>query len=784
MLLRRFRKDSLFSFINLINLGIGFAAFILISQFINSFLTFDRHNEKFDRIYRLQLFMDQKDNAQMHSASVTAAFSRRELVNLPEIERIALLHDVGDNNKDGVFLSVDKKNQFLTRYGYYADQSIFDILTFRFVDGDMQNALVEPYSIVLSKSLADKLFPEGKPVGKLVYGENKAILTVTGVFEDIPAKSSLTPAYLIPMKIFTALTGWNDYADNYWAYSFYTYVLLKPNASPQSVDAKIYDALKGYRKEHHPYLRPLSKLFLNPYFQNDFILILSLYSFLALLILLLSSINFINLQTANATNRFREIGIKKTVGFTKKQLWKQFMFESIFFAIISALIGLVLAQLAVPAFNRILGAGIITSLVSDWRLILVIATCTLLTGFLSGLHPAYAISSYDPVTAMKQKFVQEENNGINLKRILVTGQFSISIFLVLVSFIIYRQSQYMLNKDMGFDSENVAFANIVTNKKGSFDPVRQNLLRHPEIVDACVSDFIPFILPGGDDINWEGGSPEDRVFVRISNVSYDFVPTYNLEMLSGRNFSREYPADHQKCLINETAARIFGWKESVGKHLKPYNIDYEVIGVIRDYVVFSVHNPLEPHIYLFLPDSIYSDRIYSVRFVPGSEKRAMKIVRNEFEAAFPDDAFDFKNIRNRINNENAYLYWQKFSKTSNYISLISTLISSIGLFGLILFVTKRKMKEIVLRKVMGFSFFNLYYTLSSGFVKLFLMAIIIAWPAAYYVYTYLPGANKYGIQIWEFLLGTLIILIVALATISFQIVKAVKTRPVEVLKDE
>ena len=249
---------------------------------------------------------------------------------------------MGDNNKNGVFLSVDKKNQFLTRYGYYADQSVFDIFTFRFLEGDPQNALVEPYSIVLSKRLADKLFPEGKPSGNRYMVKTRLSSPLPAYMRIYRQNPPWHPAYLLPMKIFTALTGWKDYEDNYWAYSFYTYVLLKPNASPQSVDAKIHDALKDYRKEHYPYLRPMSKLFLNPYFQNDFILILSLYSFIALLILMLSSINYINLQTANATTRFREIGIKKTVGFTKKQLWKQFMFESIFFAIISALIGLVL----------------------------------------------------------------------------------------------------------------------------------------------------------------------------------------------------------------------------------------------------------------------------------------------------------------------------------------------------------------------------------------------------------------------------------------------------------
>jgi len=784
MLARRFSKDFLFSVVNLTNLVVGFAAFILLSQFLSAEFSFDKQNINYDRIYRVQLFMDQQENAEIHSASITAAFSRHELLKMPEIEKIALIHDVGDNNKNGVFLSIDRKNQFLTRYGYYADQSVFDIFTFKFTEGSQKNALVKPYSIVLSEKLAKLLFPEGNALGRQVFGENKAILTVTGVYRNIPETSTWIPAYLVPMNSFTALTGWKDYEDNYWAYSFYTYVLLKPNASSSSVDAKLYDALKDYRKEHHPYLRPMSELLLNPFFQKDIGTILGLCVFIAILILVLSSVNFINLQTANATNRFREIGIKKTAGFTKRQLWYQFMIESIAMTIIASAIGLVLAQLMMPAFNRMIGGHFLTSIFSDWKLINIVAVVTLVTGILSGIHPAIAISSFSPVHTLKQKFVDEEVNGFGLKKILVTIQFSISIFLLLVSFIIYRQTHYMLTREMGFDTKHVLFANIVTNNTGSFEPIRQNLLRYPEIQDACMSDYIPFILPGGDDMNWEGGQPDEKVFVRFSNVSYDFVPTFGLRMADGRNFSREFPSDNQKCLINETAARIFHWKESVGKHLKVWGKDYEVIGVISDYVVFSVHNPLEPHLYRLLPDSLISNGEYSVRFTPGTEKKAMEIVTAEFERSFPADAFEFKNIQNRIQNENAVMAWKKFRKICGFIAFLSILISSIGLFGLILFVTRRKMKEIAIRKVLGFSVANLYLILSSGFIKLLFLSIFISWPAAYYTYNYLPSANKYGIQIWEFLIGTFIVLIVALVTISFQIFKAVRTRPVVVLKDE
>jgi putative ABC transport system permease protein len=784
MLLRRIYKEKLLYFIIFANLIIGYATFIVISQFISGTFMWDKYNTNYDRIYRLQLFMDQKENTIKHTWSVTAALSRKDLVDLPEIEKIALIHDVGDNNKSGVFLSVDKKKQFLSRFGYYADQTVFDIFTFKFIEGDPQQALTRPYSIVLSKELADKLFPGGNALGKQVYGENKVVFNVSGVYENLPLRSTWRPVYILPMLSYAALTGQQNYDNNYWGYSFYTYVLLKPNANPASIDNKIYNALKDFRKEHHPYLRPMSKLYVNPFFDPSLYIAVGLLTFLSVLILVLSSINFINLQTASATNRFREIGIKKTLGFNKRRLWFQFMFESMVLSIAASLTGIFLAQLAIPSLNNMIGWGSFPDILENPKLIFIILAVTLITGFLSGVHPAYVISSYSPVAALKQKFISEKSNGINLKKILVTIQFSISVFMLIVAFIIFRQTNFMLTKDLGFNSQTILFSNIVTNKEGSFETLRQRLLEHSEIKDACMSDYIPFILPGGNDLNWEGGKPDEKVFVRYSNISYDFVPTYELKILSGRNFSKEYPADRSKCLINETAVKVFGWQVPIGKRIKASGRNYEVIGVIKDYTVSSVFNPNEPHLYRLLRDSIVSNAVYSVNFAPGKEKEAMNIVKEEFQKFFPEDAFEFSDIKFLTQNENAVKAFRSLQKITSLIAILTILISSIGIFGLILFMTQRKMKEIGVRKVLGFSYGSLYITLSSWFVRLILISLLIAWPAAYYVYKILPGANKYEVQIWEFALASLIILAVAVATISYQIIRALRVKPVEILKDE
>ena len=781
--IRNILKDKIFSLINFTNLVVGFATFILVALVINEELSWDKQNENYNRIYRLQLFMDEPASTTQHTWSVTAALSRHELLNQPEIEKVALLHDVSDNNMEGVFLSPDKKNQFLIRFGYYSDQTIFDILTFKFLEGDFRQALTQPNSIVLSKKVAEQLFPSGKAFGKIIYGENKVQFTVTGVYADFPANSSLNPQYLVPMSSFASISNFKDYETNYWAYAFYTYVLLKPNANPATVDKRIFNALKDYRKEHHPYLRPLSMVHLNPYFQKDYHIFLSIVSATAFFILILSSINYINLQTANATTRLREIGIKKSVGFSKTMLLRQFVGESMLTSFISGLLGIYLAQLSLPLFNKIVGTTVLTNVFGNLSLLGILLLVTIITGMLSGLYPAYVIASYNPVKALKQKFVQDDTNGFSLKKALIVMQFSISLFLLIVSFIVYKQTNYMLTMNMGYERKNLMYANITTYKVGTFDQVRDRLLKHPEIEDACFSNYIPYILPGGDDLTWDGAKSSDKVFVRVSKVSYDYLTTFKMKLATGRNFSREY-ADKNSCLINETAIRIFNWKDPIGKTMKLWGKDYTVVGVMKDYYPYSPHNAIEPHLFRLMTDSVGLTGLYTVRFAPGKEQKAMQIVKDEFERSYPEDVAQFRDYEHLVYIDMGTKGWETFRNITIFLAILSILISSIGLFGLVMFYAKRKLKEIGLRKVFGFSLGSLYFTMTSGFISYILISVILAWPAGYYVYKNLPGATRYPVQIWEFLLATAITLIVALFTISFQVLKASQVDPAQILKDE
>ncbi len=781
---RRRMNNKLLSGINLLNLAAGYLAFVLITLFIQFHLNYDKHNIHYNRIYRLQIFSEVQYTPNPHSSSVTAALGRHELTELPEVERVAVIHSAGDDNIDGYFLATDPSSPVLLKQGYFADPAIFDIFTFHFTEGTASEALAQPHSIILSRTYAGKFFPEGEATGKVLYLENKIPLTVRGVFEDLPGNSDWRPEFLLPMEDYEEYTGYSNFEDNYLMYSFNTYVLLGENADFEAVNEKIHDALKDYREYHHPYLRPLSRVHVNPDFKPDMMIAIGLFTFIALLILILTSINYVNLQTADATSRMREIGIKKSVGYSRRELWRQFVGESVTESLLGALLALGIAHYAMPLYQQVLGEDMGLKVLNNLQLIGFILVIATLTGLFSSLYPAFVISRFNPVKALKQRFLTVERNGLSLRKVLVTSQFAISLFLVIVSFIVFRQASYMINKEMGFDKSNMITANIKTYRVGSFEPVRERLLSHPEIVNACFSDYIPFVLAGGDDMTWEGGLPDEKTFVRIYNVSHDFFYTYGIKIKDGRAFNRDHTADIGKCMVNETAARVFGWENPVGMKLRSFGRDREVIGVVEDYVIQSVHNPIEPVTFRLMRDSVSLTGMYSIRYAPGEKDEAEKIARSVFEEYYPGDAFNFEDFGNHILSENATRIWGIFRNVCFMFAGFSILISSVGLFGLVLFFCRKKMKEIGIRKVVGFSVARLYLKLAGEFLSLIMIGIVFSWAGSWFVYHKLPGAEKYGLQITEFAAGTAIILLVAVATISYNILVAARTNTSAILKYE
>jgi putative ABC transport system permease protein len=777
---RNVLKDKVFSAINLGNLVVGFTAFILLTLIVYHEFNWDKYQENYSRIYRVQT--RQEDSQPTNYCTYSPAAIRYRLMeDVPEVEKVLLMREM-----DGQFLSSGDEKQVYDLQGYWSEHNVFEIFTYRFLEGEKQNALVEPNTIVLSKKMADNIFPDGKALGKMVILGKQLSLRVDGVFADLPKSTNIRPSFMVSMRTYEMVSNRADFRDNWTAIDNDNFVLLKKGADPKTIDLKIKDAfkkVKNYEKST-PYLHPISKWHTSPNSQYDVIIGLSILSLAAFLTLLLACINYINLMLANSTSRAKEIGIKKVVGFSKKAIAIQFLAETMILTFVAALAGLFLAHLATPLLDKIIQRELEINLFDDFRLPGIVLLVSLVAGFLSGSYPAFVLASYNPVKVLKGKLFNSGAKKVSLKKSLVVLQFSISLFMLIVSLILFNHVNYFLNKNFGFQKENLIFAEIRTSEKVSFATLKERLLRHSEIIDASFSRTIPFDGNVGGYISWEGGSPDEKVMISRNYVNYDFIPTYNIPVVKGRNFSKEFPADIKSVIVNETAVKVFGWDDPIGKNINLYGQNYPVIGVVKDFHPFSVHNPIPTYIMFLRSDTLSGGSRVTVRFIPGAEQKAKQLVKTELESLMPNDPFEFKDFQLNISADYALTFWQTMKRIFIFFAGVTIFIASIGLFGLILFTTKRRVKEIGVRKILGSSVAEIYWQLSGEVLGLLVFAIVFACPAAYLLYKFMPGAYKEPLQIWVFFISVVVIALIAFLTISYHVLKVARNNPSEALRYE
>jgi len=783
--LRNIRHNKVFTAINLTNLVIGFAVFILFSALITHELNYDKFNSNYDNIYRVQT--KQEDSYPTNYCTYSpAAFRFHLMADVPEVEQVLLMREVSGGAKgSGQFFTLPNGNQLYQQNGYWSENSIFDIFTIQLIEGNKNNALTEPNTIAISETLSKKLFPEGNALGKQVIVGKRFPVTVSAVYADFPQNSNLKATYLVSMPTYPILSGELGYSENWTHISFDNYVLLKKGADPKLVDAKIKDAFKNVKnfEKSSPYLHPLSKLHISPNSQADMIVGLGILSLAALLILILASVNYVNLSLANSTQRSTEIGIKKVIGSSKKLIASQFLAETILHTLFATVLALFVAQASFPLLNLILNKNINFSLWNNGQLLIFISLVSLLVGVLSGLYPSLVISAYNPVKVLKGKMFSNGENSISIKKILVAAQFSISLFMLIVSFILFNHVNFILNKDLGFDNKKILYTEINPREKMEFETVKTRMLQHPEIADMSFSSTIPFIGNIGGYVTWEGAAPDEKEMISRNYVNYDFIPTYNLKMAYGRNFSKEYQADNKACIINETALKVFGWSDPIGKQIFLEGRPFPVIGVVKDFHPYSVHNPIPTYIMFLNSNVISGSTLLSVRYT-GDEQKARTLVTSELGSVFPNDPFEFKDFSMAFYLDEAIPFWQSMKRMFLFFAVVTLVISTIGLFGLILFTVKRRTKEIGVRKVLGSSVRSIYWQLSTEVVGMLGFAILFGCPAAVYIYKTMPGAYKEPLSITAFFISIALVGLIALLTISYHVIKIAISNPVEALRYE
>ena len=564
--LRNLLKNKSLTAISLIGLTVGFAGFMIVSLFIHYEFNWDKSHEKYDDIYRVQRYYSKVAHAHdgsdisPHTHSKTASLLEKN----PDFEKVTAIREEG-----GKFLSTTIEHQVYDETGIVADHNYLDIFTYQFVEGEPLNSLTEPNSILLSQSTAEKLFQDEKAIGQRVIYEKKLDFTVTGVYEDLPKNSTVRPGYILS---FSTLKGTeNIIRDESWAGNFMTYVLLAPGASLAEAESKIKHAYAEFegREFEELELCPLSKIYLSFNGRNDYYIMLAIFSIIGLFILTMSAFNYVNFIIATSSTRGKEIAVRKISGAERSSLITQLQSETLLLSLLASVIALIAVNQLLPLYNTFVNSGVSLNLANDWETVALLISASIFVGLISGIYPAKVISSRNVVKLVKEGVFSNAGSKFDIKKVLVTLQFTISIFLICLTLFFVVQINHMLHMNLGFDRNNLLYTKLSTEQPGrNFDQFRSRLLQYPEILDASMSSTLPFVNMRGGMLNWEGGGPDDKILYRPNWVTYDFVENMDLEILQGRDFSEEFPADTiNSCLINEAALRCFGWDDPIGKKI-------------------------------------------------------------------------------------------------------------------------------------------------------------------------------------------------------------------------
>jgi putative ABC transport system permease protein len=784
---RNFLRNRIFAFINIIGLSFGLATFIMIALYIQYEYSWDKFHQQYKRIYALQTIAHLADGDKYWS-QISYPVSSALKAKFPEVREAVVTRPVW-----GEYLSTSEDLTFYEDEGLYSEQSFFNIFTVEFVEGGPEGALIEPYSIVLTESLRDKYF-EGKPaLGKFIRSNNRYELKVTGVIRDFPGNSSLDYTYISPIKL---LDIHDEFPlENQWDnFSFSSFLLLHEQVEKMAVDSKIGDFLtsseqfKNNPTKYTLWLNPLESIhLLTDPSQKGLLLIIYLYSGIAIFALLIACVNFMNLTTAYSASRAREIGIKKVSGSSRRTLGLQFLSESVFVAMVSMILAFILAEFALPYFNGIVSRSLDIRYIQNWQFIVFIILITLLTGVISGSYPAFFLSGFKPIQALKQTSAMSSAKS-PVRKILVTFQFLVSSVLILCTLVIIKQFYYMKNMDPGFNKDRILHAQIDTKSKDEsrkFDLLRSRLEQVSGVESAAVSQTIPFFGSHGTNLSWEGAQPDETVNSRYNFVGYDFINTLGLEIVKGRDFSREITTDEEEaCLINETAARTFGWEDPIDKKIKFWEKDCRVVGVVRDFHPYTVFERIPPYVFRLHNENIDSWLRHSIRVSQEADIfEVKKAVTEIYQDFFPGIPFDFKFLSDGQDDVISEIY-QGIVNTFLFFSIVTIAIAAIGMFGLVTFSTKARTKEIGIRKVHGASAGQVFILIAREFFLLIMIAIILSFPTGIGMKAIDPAAYKPETEVWEYLLTGLLIFLITLVTITFQTRKASVQNPAQALRYE
>ena len=780
---RNIIKNKRYSFINIFGLAVGIAAFSLIVLYVQYEFSFDKYNTKGNRIYRVL----NEWQGQYTEPFTPGPLAPKLIDELPEVVTAARLRIL--NN---IIVNYDSAS-FYEDNLVQSDPQIFKIFSFGFIHGDAKTALNNPNSIVISKRIAEKYFGTENPIGKNLRISNSLEFKITGVINNTPDNSHIIFDFLIPLS--HPLTDWKTM-------QYVTYILLNNNVNPKEAEAKCNRIVQSYFN-FNPLARPSNQQ--KFHFQNLFdihfqtnirgetsttnVNVVTIYVLIsiAFLILIIASINYINLNTARALRQIKDFGVRKVIGASRKQLIYQHLSHSIISTAISFSLALVFIEIILPSFSSFINRKLNFASVG-WEVILLYSFVFIVfVGLATGAYPAFRTSSYSPIKLLNNDLIGYSKKSA-IRNALVIFQFSISIILIVYLLTIEKQLNYLKTKDTGYNKEQIVILNI--RDRGTLKNaavIKNSLLQNPAIKYVSFSNHLPDNIQNAVPMEFPGNPGRTNIpLIYFTVVDKDFLDLYNIKILKGRNFYKNFTTDNQgSFLLNETAAKELGWDNPLWKnyHMIWNNCSGKIVGIIKDFNYHSLREKIGPMLLYYNPDKKYY-RYISIKIRAGHITPAINYIRSVMHKISPDIPFEYRFFDEEFNR--TYLPEMKLEQFISTFSFIAILLASLGLLGLMSITAEAKTKEIGVRKVLGASGIQIVFLLSKEFAKCIMIAIFIAFPIAYYLVSrwLLNFAYKITPDVWIYLFAVLLTSFIAGITVSYQSYKAATANPIKALRYE
>jgi len=791
--LRNFRRQPVYTLLNIAGLTLGIAASLIILLFITEESRFDTYHEHSDRIFRISADITEPDNAFKWAVTQTPLAMQLK-TDYPEVEQYVRFIPNGRTNLQY------KDNFFFEEKIFLVDSTVTEVFSFDFITGDASTALKEPNSIALSESVADRIFGNNNPMGEILITPSGRKYNVTGVYKDMPKHSHLIANAMISSNTIPGLG--NPTAGAWGGFNLYTYVLLKEGADAESFAAKLPAVVENYVAvifddfgiDVKYEVIALTDIHLKSDFEGEpeplgEIGFLYIFGAVALFMILLACINYMNLSTARATKRAMEVGVRKVLGSERKQLIWQFMIESLLFTLVSIILSFLLVLVVLPLFNNTFNLNLNRALLLSKPVLLGALGLVGLTGILAGSYPAFYLSAFKPITVLKGQLSRGSGNPV-LRKTLVSVQFAVTLFMIIGTGVIYDQMNYLRNKDLGFDKEHVLTFNLQGRAaREKYPVIRDRILQNPKVLKMASTSATLGEGVGKQVMNVENGEGVmEQYGIDGYAVDFDFFSTMGIEFVKGRDYNSEFGADSTlSVIVNESMVERMGWEDPIGRRVQFGPVDTlpmaKVIGVVKDFHQRSLYDPIES--LMFYPR--FNNQQVHVRLAP-QEPEALRatiaFVNEQWQDIFPNTPFDFDFVDASFME--LYEADQVRARIFTLFSVLMILVACLGLLGLASFTAEQRTKEIGVRRILGAKTGNIVYLLTRNFVVLVAIATIPAFLAAYYFMSQWLDSFSYHtyMNYWLYALAFILVVVITLMTTSYHAFRAARGNPVEALRYE